>query len=247
MSAFSAWTVRWAAAPEQLVGELGEPALDEVQPAAAGRGEVQVKARAGGQPALDLLRLVGRAVIEHDATIATGCGTHQPTPGTLGARPTGAEAIVARPGSGPSVARDGHTRAAHPRRAATTAAAAPSARTVPPTPKRAIAHSIRATITPLERLLTLTRDSTGVAQVVTAASHRVHLLGDEAKHTPDLYTLAPLLNGTAERLATLAQALTDHRASRLTLIDARLALQTLTQRAASLPPPRTQPRRHAHR
>jgi hypothetical protein len=57
------------AAPEQLVGELGEPALDEVQPRARRRREVQLKARVGGQPALDLRRLVRRAVVEHQVDV----------------------------------------------------------------------------------------------------------------------------------------------------------------------------------
>jgi hypothetical protein len=177
---------------------------------------------------------------------ATGCATQQHAPGTPAVPPTGAGATVSRPGPGPGVARDGHTRATHPRRVATTTAAAPNAQVVPRTRKRAIAHSITATITPLEHLLTLTPNSAGAAQAATAASQRLHLLADEAQHTPDLYTLAPILKGTAERLATLARALPDHRASPLALIDSRLALQTLTQRATGLAARRTQPHRHPH-
>ena len=41
------------AAFDPLRGELGEPALDEVDPARAGRGEVQVEAWVSGQPAFD--------------------------------------------------------------------------------------------------------------------------------------------------------------------------------------------------
>jgi hypothetical protein len=54
MSALSARTERCAVRLRRFVGQFGKPPLDEVEPAAAGRGEVQVKARAGGQPALDL-------------------------------------------------------------------------------------------------------------------------------------------------------------------------------------------------
>jgi hypothetical protein len=45
------------AATDGFVGELAEEDLDEVQPRARGRGEVQVKARVLGQPGLDLLAL----------------------------------------------------------------------------------------------------------------------------------------------------------------------------------------------
>ena len=48
---------------EQLGGELGEPALDLVQPRRAGRDEVQVEPRVGGQPALDGVGLVGGVVV----------------------------------------------------------------------------------------------------------------------------------------------------------------------------------------
>src|SRR4051812_30755187 len=42
------------AAAQQLGGQLSEPALDEVDPAAGGRGEVQDEARVAGEPAFDL-------------------------------------------------------------------------------------------------------------------------------------------------------------------------------------------------
>src|SRR3954447_4359273 len=57
------------AAPEQLGGQLCEPALDEVQPTAGGRGEVQHKAGVLGEPALDLRGFVRRAVVEHEMHI----------------------------------------------------------------------------------------------------------------------------------------------------------------------------------
>ena len=62
------------AAPEQLGGELGEPALDEVQPRRAGGREVQEEARVCGQPALDRRRLVGDAVVEHEVDVELGWG-----------------------------------------------------------------------------------------------------------------------------------------------------------------------------
>jgi hypothetical protein len=38
---------------QQLGGEFGEPALDLVEPGRAGRDEMQVEPRVGGQPAPD--------------------------------------------------------------------------------------------------------------------------------------------------------------------------------------------------
>jgi class 3 adenylate cyclase len=51
------------AATQPLAGQLGEPPLDQVQPGAVGRGEVQLEARMGHQPAPDGGRLVGRGVV----------------------------------------------------------------------------------------------------------------------------------------------------------------------------------------
>ena len=71
MSALSAdGAVRAARAAS--AGQLGEPALDEVQPRRAGRGEVQHEARVGGQPALDRRRLVGGGVVEHEVDVEVG-------------------------------------------------------------------------------------------------------------------------------------------------------------------------------
>jgi hypothetical protein len=56
-------------APEPLVGQLREPALDHAQPRARGWGEVQIKARVSGQPASDLRGFVGRAVVEHEVYV----------------------------------------------------------------------------------------------------------------------------------------------------------------------------------
>ena len=52
------------AAAERLVGELAEPALDQVQPRRRGRGEVQVEPRVLGQPGLDVGVLVGGVVVQ---------------------------------------------------------------------------------------------------------------------------------------------------------------------------------------
>ena len=55
-------------APDALAGDLGEEALDEVQPGGARRREVQLEALMFREPRLDLVRLVGRGVVEHDVT-----------------------------------------------------------------------------------------------------------------------------------------------------------------------------------
>ena len=51
-------------AAQLLFGEQREPALDQVEPGAAGRGEVQMEARMAQQPALDGRGLVGAVIIE---------------------------------------------------------------------------------------------------------------------------------------------------------------------------------------
>ena len=57
------------AAPEPLVGELGEPALDEVDPRAVGRREVQVKPGVAHEPAVDLGGLVRRDVVDDEVDV----------------------------------------------------------------------------------------------------------------------------------------------------------------------------------
>ena len=52
-----------AAAPDGLAGNQGEPAFDQVEPRGAGRGEVQMEARMGGEPVLDRRMLVGPVVV----------------------------------------------------------------------------------------------------------------------------------------------------------------------------------------
>ena len=54
------------AAAQFLGGQLGEPALDEVEPGRAGRGEVQDEAGMVCQPTLYRRCLVGGGVVEHD-------------------------------------------------------------------------------------------------------------------------------------------------------------------------------------
>jgi hypothetical protein len=49
----------------QLGGQLAESALDEVDPRARGRGEVEVEPGVLSEPALDLRDLVAGGVVEH--------------------------------------------------------------------------------------------------------------------------------------------------------------------------------------
>ena len=51
--------------PDAIAGDLAEPALDEVEPAAVGRGEVQDEPRVAFEPAFDRRGLVGGVVV-HD-------------------------------------------------------------------------------------------------------------------------------------------------------------------------------------
>ena len=52
-----------AAAANGLRGDQAEPALDQVEPRGAGRGEVQMEARVRGQPLFDCGMLVGSVVV----------------------------------------------------------------------------------------------------------------------------------------------------------------------------------------
>jgi len=52
------------AASQHLGGRLAEPSLDQVQPAPAGRREVEAVARVSGQPSFDLRGFVDGVVIE---------------------------------------------------------------------------------------------------------------------------------------------------------------------------------------
>ena len=54
-----------AAASHRLAGEFGKPALDQIEPAGAGRNKVNLDPRALGEPALDARLFVGAVVVEH--------------------------------------------------------------------------------------------------------------------------------------------------------------------------------------
>src|SRR5437870_6642185 len=60
------------AAAEHLGGDLGEPALDEVEPGGALRDEVEHKARVADEPALDRWRLVGGVIVEDQMQLEPG-------------------------------------------------------------------------------------------------------------------------------------------------------------------------------
>jgi hypothetical protein len=60
------------AAAELLVGEQSEPAFDQVEPAGRSGSEVQVEARAFGQPVADQLRLVGAVVVQDQVNVQLG-------------------------------------------------------------------------------------------------------------------------------------------------------------------------------
>ncbi len=63
MSASRAWTLVMDTRLQQLGGELGEPALDMIEPRGAGRDEVQLEPRVGGQPGPDGVGLLGGVVV----------------------------------------------------------------------------------------------------------------------------------------------------------------------------------------
>jgi hypothetical protein len=55
------------AAADEFSGDLGEEALDHVEPGGGGRGEVQVEARVRREPAFDGRGLVGGVVVDDQA------------------------------------------------------------------------------------------------------------------------------------------------------------------------------------
>src|SRR5712692_7862766 len=61
------------AAANPLVGEFGEPSLDQVDPGAIGRREVDMEPWALGEPLPDDRRFVG-AVVVHDEVDVERCG-----------------------------------------------------------------------------------------------------------------------------------------------------------------------------
>ena len=64
-----------SAAAKLFFGQRREPALDQVEPGSAGRGEVQVEAWMTQQPALDRRSLVGALVIDDQMQLE--CGRHR--------------------------------------------------------------------------------------------------------------------------------------------------------------------------
>ena len=66
-----------AAAANGLRGDQAEPALDQVEPRGAGRGEVQMKARMGGQPVLYRGMLVGAVVVADQMQFQLGVALGQ--------------------------------------------------------------------------------------------------------------------------------------------------------------------------
>src|SRR5262249_55595207 len=61
---------RWFA--ELFLGQRGKPALDQIDPGGAGRGEVQMEAWMTGQPAVNRRRLVGAGVVENQVDVEAG-------------------------------------------------------------------------------------------------------------------------------------------------------------------------------
>ena len=60
------------AAPDLLLGQVGEEALDLVDPGRACGREMDVSARALGQPVADRLGLVGGVVVHHEVDVEFG-------------------------------------------------------------------------------------------------------------------------------------------------------------------------------
>lgn len=59
-------------ATNALVGDLGEGALDEVEPRRRCRREVELNPRMPVEPGFDLGRLVSGVVVEHQVQVETG-------------------------------------------------------------------------------------------------------------------------------------------------------------------------------
>src|SRR5258707_8642604 len=62
------------ATAQALAGELGEEALDEIQPGGASRGEVKMKSRVLREPRLHRGMLVGAVVVENEMEVVTARG-----------------------------------------------------------------------------------------------------------------------------------------------------------------------------
>src|SRR5215213_9965691 len=72
MSVSRSATLRWTPRRSILGGEFGEEPFDEVEPGAAGRGEVQVEAGVADEPAADLGRFVGGVVVQDEVHVVLG-------------------------------------------------------------------------------------------------------------------------------------------------------------------------------
>ena len=59
------------ASAKQAGAQFGEESFDEVEPGAAGRGEVQVEAGVADEPAVDLRGLVGTSLVK--SIFVRGC------------------------------------------------------------------------------------------------------------------------------------------------------------------------------
>src|ERR1700687_3192043 len=66
-----------AAPANGLRGDQAEPALDQVEPRGAGRGEVQMEARVRGQPLFDRGMLVGSVVVADQMQLQLGIALGQ--------------------------------------------------------------------------------------------------------------------------------------------------------------------------
>ena len=60
------------AATDAFFGDLGEEALDQVEPGGGGRSEVQMEARMRREPASDLGGLMGGVVVEDQVKVEIG-------------------------------------------------------------------------------------------------------------------------------------------------------------------------------
>ena len=58
------------AASDRFVGQLAEPAFDEVEPGARGRDEVEVETRVLLQPGVDVVVFVGAVVVDDQVQLA---------------------------------------------------------------------------------------------------------------------------------------------------------------------------------
>jgi hypothetical protein len=74
-----------------FVGEQGEPALDEIEPGRAGRGEMEMEAGVAGEPAVNHRRLVRAVVLQNQVHVQFGGYSLGKTleEGAMGKKPLG--------------------------------------------------------------------------------------------------------------------------------------------------------------